>query len=139
MSAVLVVTGGRVFRDHDFIFQALTDAWYKIRFEELIHGDADGVDKICGEWTRLFGGNVKETACPADWENLEGVPARHIRTRADGTRYNVQAGFQRNDLMAKSMGATHGLIFPGGRGTADMAERMKEAGLALRDLRKSAQ
>jgi hypothetical protein len=135
---ILVVTGGRKFTNGFFIFDALADAYRTIHFGKLIHGGADGVDKLCGKWAREFAqGLVEEIACPADWENLEGVPVRYIRTRPDGTRYNVQAGFQRNDKMAKEMGATHGLIFPGGNGTFDMGERMKEAGLSIRDLRGS--
>lgn len=132
---ILVVTGGRRFTETVFIFDALLAAYRTLQFSELIHGDADGVDKICGIWAR--GNGIVERATPADWGNLEGVPVRHIRKRPDGTRYNVQAGFQRNDKMAKTMGATHGLIFPGGNGTFDMAERMKEAGLSIRDLRGS--
>lgn len=137
---ILAVTGGRAFTDRGFIFSALWEAHQLIDFGILVHGDAPGVDKICREWVELCGhGRILHEPFPAIWDDLGGVPSRHIRKRPDGSRYNVLAGFQRNEQMARRPGLTHGLVFPGGTGTADMAERLiaRLGKDAVRDLRGS--
>jgi hypothetical protein len=103
----------------------------------LIHGDALGVDSLGKEWAKAR--DVAQRPFPAAWDDLEGVPSQDIRTRLDGSRYNVKAGFQRNEAMANFPRLTHGLIFPGGSGTVDMAGRLKaRLGLAyVHDLRGS--
>lgn len=135
---ILAVTGGRKFTDREFVFRELDRAYHMVGFVELIHGGADGVDSLCGEWCRLFRtGDVLDRRFPAIWGDLDGVPRAYIRQRRDGSRYNVMAGFQRNEIMARYPGLTHGLVFPGGNGTADMHGRLVErlGAMRVRDLR----
>lgn len=121
---VVAITGGRGFNNRGFIFRCLDWAHAQIPIGLLVHGGATGVDTIGNEWAI-----ARDVPCKvflADWDNLEGVPIRNMRKRADGSRYNVKAGFERNEIMANYPRLTHGLIFPGGNGTMDMAGRLKD-------------
>lgn len=120
---ILVVTGGRAFTDVEFIFRALDRLAVQIYPSLLVHGDAPGVDRICGEWA--ISRRVSYLPIPADWCVYPSTPKANIRRRSDGSAYNLKAGFERNERMARYPGLTHAAVFPGGRGTADMAERIK--------------
>lgn len=122
----VVVCGGRGFKDRDFIFRHLSRL-DKERgpIVEVMEGGAPGTDKIAGEWADENGRrHVRDEAA---WEDL-AVPGAVRAVRADGTEYNVLAGFQRNQRMADSR-LDLVIVFPGGRGTADMARRARCAGV----------
>jgi hypothetical protein len=130
----LLVFGGRTYPykgtvDHEIL--QITDG---VPFERLtiIHGDANrkkriGADywahEFCERWA-LWG--VTELPYPAKWEDFSH-PDSVERTRSDGVRYNVRAGFIRNQQMLDEGVPTHALGFPGGTGTADMCRRVKLA------------
>lgn len=44
--------------------------------------------------------NIKLKPFPANWDDI-GIKGAAIRTRRDGTQYNIKAGIQRNSDMAK--------------------------------------
>lgn len=73
----------------------------------VCHGDANGADKLCGEWFRKRGYPV--FTCPAPWDFY----GRHA------------AGPLRNQWMVDYFMPTYAVGFPGGSGTRDMAERLR--------------
>jgi YspA, cpYpsA-related SLOG family len=81
---------------------------------EVISGGAMGVDNCAEEWARSKRLNL--TIYEADWK-------KHGRA----------AGPIRNEEMAKYAEAC--VLFPGGKGTADMAARAKKHNLKIYDYR----
>jgi predicted Rossmann-fold nucleotide-binding protein len=77
----------------------------------IVHGAAPGADSLAAEEAALRGLDVE--AHPADW-------AAHGRA----------AGPIRNQRMLDA-GAELVIAFPGGRGTADMVRRSREAGIVV--------
>ena len=121
----LVVTGGRDFDDRRFIYSALNEALELFGFSYLIEGDARGLDKIAGFWARKTLGDAANIKYPADWSNIE-APNAWVKTRPDGTKYNALAGEWRNWEMLQDGKPDYALIFHGGKGTADMFEKIKK-------------
>lgn len=104
---ILLVTGGRAFDDVRWAWAALFRVHREYGIQELVNGDATGLDKIAKAWASRLGVPHREFAItPRDW-NLFG--------RAAGPR--------RNQRILDESGATHLLRFPGGNGTLDMVHR----------------
>ncbi len=78
----------------------------------LIHGNAKGVDQQAHALSSYFDQVI---AMSASWD-----------------AYGVSAGPRRNERMLKEGKPTHGLIFPGGRGTSDMMNRLFAARIPFR-------
>lgn len=107
----VLVTGGRDFDLRHAVFEVLDKVNARRPVTELIHGDARGADRLCGEWARSRG--VRETVCPADWDT-HGKAAGHIRNR--------QMCEMRPDVV---------VAFPGGRGTAHCVKTATDMGLRV--------
>lgn len=107
----LLVTGGRDFDDAEMITAVLDTLHAQHGFIVLIHGNASGVDRLCGQWAANSG--VAVQACPADWKRY-GRGAGPIRNR--------QLLDEQPDLL---------VAFPGGKGTADMVKVATKAGLTV--------
>lgn len=107
----LLVCGGRDFHDRDAAFTAL-DKVHKLRTVSIvIHGDADGADRI-GKWWAVAR-CLHHAAVPALWDV-----------------YDKAAGPKRNRAMLLLQ--PEGVVaFPGGRGTADMVRAAREAGITV--------
>lgn len=134
---VLVVFGGRNFGrvpgDIPFLFSMLDGLRETIGPFTLIHGGADGADKLAQSWAESRG--VPSREFKADWNNLDGVPASKIRQHRNGVKYNVAAGFERNQRMIDEGKPTHGAAFRGGNGTIDMFARCMRVDIPLFDFR----
>lgn len=125
---IIVVTGGRDFNDRTAVFSALGLLHKQFPVTELIEGGASGVDNLCKQWAQLHGIPVR--SCPAAWDDLT-VPGAVVKQGKHGA-YNAVAGHQRNQAMLEGEPRpTYGVVFPGGRGTADMHRRMLKAGLTV--------
>ena len=107
----VLVTGGRDFSNRELLFETLDRLHAAHGFTALIHGDANGADRLAGEWGAVRGVTVE--AHPADWKK-HGRSAGPIR--------NQKMLEEKPDLV---------VAFPGGRGTADMVRRAKQAGLEV--------
>ena len=105
----VLVTGGRDFSDRALLVKVLDTLHERHAFTLLIHGDARGADRLAGGWAE--GRGVQVLACPADW-------AKHGRA-AGPIRNGEMLRHEPNLLVA----------FPGGKGTANMTELAKKAGL----------
>lgn len=107
----VLVTGGRDFSDRELLFEALDGLHSKHGFTVLIHGDANGADRLSGEWATSRGITVE--AHPADWKK---------HGRAAGPIRNQKMLEEKPELV---------VAFPGGKGTADMVRKAKQAGLEV--------
>lgn len=87
-----------------------------------------GADALIIEWCEVRGHPY--LPMPAEWDNLD-APGAVIRINSRGKKYNVKAGFTRNEDMAKI--ATDLLVFWDLRstGTGDMYKLGKKYGLEL--------
>ncbi|MCK0154016.1 DUF2493 domain-containing protein [Alcanivorax sp. S6407] len=108
----VLVCGGRDYRNDECI----TDSLERLRraglISLLIHGDASGADRLASQWARESG--MDQVSYPANWK-------AHGRA----------AGPMRNRRMLHH-GRPQALVaFPGGRGTADMVELARQAGLPV--------
>jgi len=118
----LLVAGGRDFYDYQFIERAL-DNWFNEKLAEdpsvwedgiiLVHGDASGVDRIAAQWAK-YNLHIPEPH-PADWNKGKG------------------AGPIRNAEMIES-GLDYAILFPGGRGTANMKSQLVKANIPFHEV-----
>lgn len=92
----ILVCGGRHYADSKHLNRVLALVCVG-RFKEttIIHGAANGADKLAGEWARHAG--IKELSFPADWE-----------------RYGRGAGLVRNKQMLDEGRPDLVIAFPGG-------------------------
>lgn len=120
----LLVTGGRTYgvplvdatpeqvalarAQRDLLRQLL----YSLDPLVVIEGAAKGADQLAYEWAR------------------EGR-VRHCRFRAEWSRYGKFAGLRRNATMLREGKPDVVLAFPGGRGTRDMIDRARKAGVPV--------
>lgn len=122
----IVVTGGRSFKDRKMIYMVLDAIHAKHNITVLREGEADGVDRICGQWAATNGIFVERY--PADWTNLN-VPGCKVRNGPQGP-YNANAGKVRNKEMLEGLAAEDcAVIFPGGAGTMHMASLITACGV----------
>jgi len=109
----LLVCGGREYLDKGKMFSYLDAVHKKWPITCLIHGGARGADKLAGEWAEAKGILIEEYQ--ANWEK-HGKSAEYIRN----------AGMLRT-------GKLDGVVaFPGGKGTANMVDIARKAGLKVR-------
>ena len=111
----VLVCGGRDFSDTAFAYRTLNRLHKERGFDVVIEGDARGADRIAGYWARRLG--VDDLKFRADWDahGRRAGPIRNQRMLDEG----------RPDLV---------VAFPGGRGTADMTRRAREAGIEVIEL-----
>ena len=107
----VLVTGGRDFSDRELLFEALDRLHAAHGFTALIHGDANGADRLSGEWATSRGISVE--VHPADWKK---------HGRAAGPIRNQKMLEEQPELV---------VAFPGGKGTADMVKKARQAGVEV--------
>ena len=123
----LLITGGRTYNNVTNLY-AVLDSIMKTHFiTTLITGMASGADILGHQWAEERGLEIEEY--PADWKNIE-VEGAVIKHGAYG-RYNVIAGFQRNQRMIDEGNPNVLVAFDGGRGTADMVRRAKASDIKI--------
>jgi hypothetical protein len=101
---VVLVTGGRKYEDKRTLFRVLDE----INPSRVIHGDAQGADRLAGLWCKSR--KRREIKCPANWTR-DGLAAGPIRNRKMLKKY-------RSDI-------NRVVAFPGGRGTADCVRQAR--------------
>lgn len=113
----VLVCGGRDFEKYDYLKTVLS-ALQVTRgdFSAIIHGGARGADANAGLYARRH--NIEEVQYLADWK-AHGKAAGPIRNK----QMLVEG---KPDLV---------VAFPGGRGTANMVEQAKKAGVEVIDAR----
>jgi hypothetical protein len=114
-----LVCGGRDYADRAFLWMTL-DAFGPPEIGEIVSGMAPGADSLAAEWAQRFGFPLHKF--PADWK-LHGRAAGPIR----------------NQRMLDEGKPDIVIAFPGGRGTADMVRRSREAGVLVHEVGRARQ
>jgi hypothetical protein len=133
----LIVSGSRSIKDYKKVYIVLNEILAHLltqghHVHELVEGEAQGVDLLAKQWANESGIPVKPF--PADWDNIEGVPAHRIRTNGRGHKYNIAAGYERNQRMVDyaSPEDLFIAIWDGkSGGTDDCVEKAKKRGLQV--------
>lgn len=112
MGLKVLVCGGRDFNDALTLGSWLGGIHKQRGIDVLIHGGARGADFMAGKFAEWMGIPVLEF--PADWarDGKAAGPIRNSRMLSEG----------KPDLV---------VAFDGGRGTADMVEKAKRAGVEV--------
>ena len=108
----IIVCGGRDFDNVSAVRHALTVAHAKRPITLLIEGGAAGADKLAREWAGANG-------------------VLHVTVLADWKRYGPAAGPIRNTEMLREYVPDGVIAFPGGKGTADMVNQARKAGIKV--------
>ena len=111
----LLVCGGRDFDDFEVVNEELTWLSGSHHIEVIIHGGARGADTLAGEWAKLC-----------------RIPVQVFR--AQWGAHGRSAGPVRNRQMIVEGKPDFVLAFPGGRGTANMIEQAREAGITVKEV-----
>lgn len=104
---IVLVTGGRKFKDRKYIWAILTHLHNEYGFDLLVNGKAEGVDTICQQWALANG--VQPCEFQAMWD-------------AEDTA----AGPKRNRRMYDYMKPDMVVVFPGNTGTNDMIKYVSQ-------------
>jgi hypothetical protein len=122
-----IIAGSRTIKDAGLLKQAIEESGFLI--SEVVYGCAKGADELGKEWA--LANNIPVTPFPAKWKDLS-VPRAVIRNGPYG-KFNVKAGFDRNESMAvyAKSGALI-LLWDGvSDGSRDMLERAKKHNLKI--------
>ena len=120
----VIIAGSRSIDEYETVCKLIDHAKDRLGLEitEVVHGAAPGVDRLADRWAVEH--SVEPAPFPAAWDDLT-APGAVIRTNKFGKKYNVKAGFQRNQRMAE-YGEVLIAIWDGkSPGTYDMIERVK--------------
>lgn len=127
----VIVAGSRTILDYQLVSAVISNTLskYNIQITEIVSGCADrGVDTLGEQWALANG--VKVEPFPAEWDDLT-VPNALIRTNKYGKEYNVRAGFQRNEAMARYANVLIAIWDGKSRGTKDMIKAAKSRNLSV--------
>jgi len=108
----VLVCGGRYFNDDEKVFSILNNYSQDHDFTALIHGAAKGADSAAGRWANLS--SIKEISFPANWK-----------------KFGKSAGPIRNQRMIDEGKPDLVIAFAGGRGTANMVNAARQAGIEV--------
>jgi hypothetical protein len=107
----VLVCGGREFGN----WECVRDALDSLDVETVIEGGARGADTHAWQWAALRG--VRSETFQANW-----------------TAYGLHAGPKRNAQMLTEGKPDLVLAFPGGKGTANMIELARKAGVEVKEI-----
>ena len=126
----VVVTGGRTLTNVAMIKNGLESFIREIgEITELLHGDAEGADRTAA-WVAVHLLKIPVITEPANWSDVTAQGAV-IKYRRGGYAYNALAGHWRNQRMIDLYKPEYGIVFPGGKGTADMKQRLIVNGVKI--------
>lgn len=108
----ILVCGGRDFWQRERLYEVLDDLTLGQEDIVIISGRAKGADTLAIDWAEEAG--VDLLKFPADWE-----------------KHGRRAGPIRNQQMLDEGRPDIVVAFPGGKGTADMIERARKAGVEV--------
>jgi len=108
----VLVCGGRDYQDYNRVISALDAVHAKRRITLIIEGGANGADSHAAIWADNNG--IPRCVFPANWEF-----------------HGKRAGPIRNQVMIEVMKPDGVVAFPGGRGTADMIRRARDARITV--------
>ena len=121
----VIIAGSRDVTDYFVVKAACEESGFE--FTEVVSGKAPGADSL-GEWYANEI-DVPIAEFPADWKNLD-APGAIVKRNKHGA-YNAAAGFARNKKMAEYGDALVAIWIGGSRGTKNMIELARKAGLSI--------
>lgn len=112
----VLVCGGRTYSNAVLVFKVL-DGYLAVALREqhklqIAQGGASGADELARDWAEANG--VECLTFDAAWK-----------------KHGLRAGPIRNALMLEDFNPSVVVAFPGGKGTADMIDKTRKAGLPL--------
>jgi hypothetical protein len=109
---IALVCGGRNYEDFAHVCEVLDsfEAFGGKKITSIVHGAARGADTLAARWAEKRG--IPARAFPANWE-LHGRAAGHVRNK---------------DMLLTGKPRIV-IAFPGGRGTANMMQQARQAGV----------
>jgi hypothetical protein len=116
MGIRVLICGGRDFDDTKLMHRTLLERDKATPFSLVIHGGAQGADKMAHQWAK---------------KNL--VPVREFK--ADWEKWGRSAGPIRNRAMIYEGHPDLVIAFPGGRGTADMIRQARQSGIEVVEIK----
>lgn len=119
---ILLVCGGRDFRNRAQLF-AVLDQIHRLRIvTKVVQGGASGADSLAARWAMQ--NQIEVETIPARWE-MYGPKAGHLRNHAMAGRlcYYRATG--------EKVG---GVAFPGGKGTANMVQILKSKSITVMEV-----
>lgn len=124
----VIIAGSRNISGQRIICEAIQAFGFEIT--EVVSGGARGVDESGEIWAK--NNNIPIKLFPALWDWLE-APNCKVVERPDGSKYNLFAGFNRNQEMADYAEALIAIKNPHHKtnGTNHMIERAKANGLRI--------
>lgn len=128
--ARVLFTGSRTLTDPRLIRPPLTTVRHRFPTATLVHGAAEGADRIAARIWTAWG--LPTEAHPADWTGpcTPDCPTGHRRQRRNGTGYCPQAGLRRNRAMVTTGAhACLALIQHHSRGATHCATLAEQAGI----------
>lgn len=111
----VLICGGRDFRNETLLRTILDQRHGKHSFSRVIEGGTRGVDAMAKRWA--WGHQIPVITFKADW-----------------ARYGPGAGPIRNQQMLDEGQPELVIAFPGGKGTADMVDRARRAGVPVEEI-----
>lgn len=123
-----IIAGSRN-ADFNDVKDAVASCPWQKEITEVFSGEAPGADRYGEKWAREA--DILVVAFPAAWDDLE-APGAVITEREDGTKYNKNAGLDRNQKMADAADAL--IAVWDGRirsGTSSMIQRALKRGLRV--------
>jgi len=127
----VIIAGSRSIEDYSSIRHILNETFrrYSMVPSEIVSGKAKrGIDAFGERWA--YENGIPVTSFPAAWDDLT-APGAVIKTNKFGKKYNVKAGFDRNQEMAEYGNVLIAIWDGVSSGTGDMVERAKKQGLIV--------
>lgn len=109
----MLVCGGRNFNDRGAVYRKLDAIHAETPISCIIEGGAGGADYYAALWS------------------VRNGLYEHVRMSAGWALYGKSAGPMRNQRMLEVGKPDMVIAFPGGRGTADMVRRSRQAGVPV--------
>ena len=123
----LAIIGSRSLKDYDLIDKGIDFARIdRDKIKCIVSGGAAGVDRSAEYWSKNNAKLLK--VFPAKWDDIKNKPEKEIRTRQDGGKYWVKAGFSRNQDIAEFADICIAIHDGESRGTLDCCDRFKKLG-----------
>lgn len=130
---IVLVTGGRDFRDMALFVRTMNALYERLQFGAVVHGAcATGADAMVRPWvlgrvnTKGFGPMIVRPF-PADWY----THVCRVGSRCRSRNLCRAAGPVRNQYMVDWTCPSHCVAFPGGTGTNDCVTRARKAGAEI--------
>lgn len=116
----VLVCGGRNYADAFCVYSYLDEVHAKQRITLLLTGGANGADEIAFQWA--MNRQVNTMIVPAKWNKYRFAAGQSGKNPAGPIRNQEMLDKGKPDLI---------IAFPGGRGTQDMVDKGKEAGIKV--------